>query len=148
MGRKKRKLPPPAFATALPHQGFVQMFNDQLNTPAFISLSPVAKVMYLILRQEFKGYYMDDNNITCPYSTFTEKGISRNSIPDNLRMLEAMGFISCEHGGLYHTPNLYHFTTDWKKIQTLEEAKAIKAQLVEEKKLKRLAQEQVSNKAS
>lgn len=80
IGRNKRGAPPPTFMTALPHKGFVQMFNDQLNSPTFISLSNVAKVMYLILRQEFKGDYTG-NNIICPYNTFIEKGISRNYIP-------------------------------------------------------------------
>ena len=56
MGKRKQR-DPPLFMTALPHRGFVPMFNDQLNSPAFICLNPVAKVMYLILRQEYKGDY-------------------------------------------------------------------------------------------
>lgn len=147
MGRKKRRAPPPSFMTAQPHKGFVQMFNDQLNSPAFISLSNVAKVMYLILRQEFKGDY-SGNNIICPYNTFIEKGISRNAIPDNLRMLEAMGFITWENGGLYHQPNLYHLTDGWQKIRTVEEAKAIREQLVEEKNQRKQAREQLAEEVS
>lgn len=147
MGRKKRRAPLPTFMTALPHKGFVQMFNDQLNSPAFISLSNVAKVMYLILRQEFKGDYTG-NNIICPYNTFVEKGISKNSISENLRMLEAMGFITWEHGGLYHQPNVYHFTNGWQKIRTMEEARAIKEQLAEEKKQRKQAREQLADEVS
>ena len=133
MGRKRRRAPPPSFMTSLPHRGFIQMFNDQFDSPAFICLSPVAKVMYLILRQQYKGDYTG-NDIICPYSTFIEKGISRNSIPENLRMLKAMGFITWESGGLYHTPNLYHFIDDWKNIRSAEEGKLIRKKLAEEKK--------------
>ena len=133
MGRKRRRAPPPSFMTTLPHRGFVQMFNDQLDSPAFICLSPVAKVIYLILRQQYKGGYTG-NDIICPYSTFIEKGISRNSISENLRMLEAMGFITWEHGGLCHTPNLYHFASDWKNIRSIEEGRLIRKKLAEEKK--------------
>lgn len=63
MGKRKQR-DPPSFMTALPHKGFVPMFNDQLNSPAFISLSTVAKVMYLILRHGiqrrlyWKQYYL------------------------------------------------------------------------------------------
>ena len=99
--------------TALHHKGFVPMFYDQINSPAFICLNPVAKVMYLILRQEYKGDYTG-NDIVCPYNTFVEKGISRNSIADNLRQLEALGFVTLENGGLYHQPNHYHFTNGWQ----------------------------------
>lgn len=142
MGKRKQR-DPPSFMTAQPHKGFVPMFNDQLNSPAFISLSTVAKVMYLILRQEYKGDYTG-NNIICPYSTFVEKGISRNSISDNLRQLEALGFITWENGGLYHQPNHYHFTDGWKKIHTMEDAKSIKDRLAEEKKQRKQAQKQMT----
>lgn len=135
---KKRRAPPPSFMTAQPHKGFVQMFNDQLDSPAFKSLSPVARSIYLILRQQYKGGYTG-NDIICPYTTFIENGISRNSIPDNLHMLEAMGFITYEHGGLYHIPNLYHFTSDWKNIRSIEEGRLIRKKLTEEKKENRQA---------
>lgn len=143
MGKRKQR-DPPSFMTAQPHKGFVPMFNDQLNSPAFISLSTVAKVMYLILRQEYKGDYTG-NNIICPYSTFVEKGISRNSISDNLRQLEALGFITWENGGLYHQPNHYDFTDGWKKIHTMEDAKAMKDRLAEEKKQRKQAQKQLTD---
>ena len=146
MGRKKRS-PPPAFATALPHQGFVPMYRDQLESPAYRTLTAVAKSMYLILRAEYKGPYTD-NKIICPYNTFIDKGISRNSIADNLRLLEALGFITCEQGGLYHQPSIYHFTKDWQNIRTMEEARTIKSQLDEEKKQRKLAQKQLTDEVS
>ena len=120
------------------------MFYDQINSPAFICLNPVAKVMYLILRQEYKGDYTG-NDIVCPYNTFVEKGISRNSIADNLRQLEALGFVTLENGGLYHQPNHYHFTNGWQKIHTVEEAKAIKDKLAEEKKQRKQVQRQLAD---
>ena len=129
MGRKRRRAPSPSFMTSLAHKGFIQMFNDQLDSPAFICLSPVVKVMYLILRQQYKGDYTG-NDIICPYSTFIEKGISRNSIPENLRMLKAMGFITWESGG-------------WKNIRSLEEGKLIRKKLADEKKENKQAQKSI-----
>ena len=55
MGRKK-KSPPPSFATAGTwHTHYVVLFDDLLNSPAYIALSAAAKEAYTILMQEYKG---------------------------------------------------------------------------------------------
>lgn len=147
MGKRKQRNPPPRFATkGYGGSHFTPMFDDQLNSPAFIALSAVAVRVYLILRQEYKGAYTG-NRVICPYDTFTEKGISRNSISKAIRMLEAMGFITCERGGLGHQPSIYRFSDRWAKIETLSEAKNIlkklKDTMEEKNKRSKLAKETI-----
>jgi len=126
MGRKK-KSPPPSFATAGTwHTHYVVLFDDLLNSPAYIALSAAAKEAYTILMQEYKGIYTGDK-IICPYSTFTSKGMRTNTVSRALMMLERFGFIRVEeHGGLERRPNVYRLIDGWKRIRTAEEAKEIK----------------------
>lgn len=148
MARKKRNTSSPSFATK-PYGSnhFTPIYDDQLNSPAFISLSAVAVRVYLILRQEYKGDYTG-NKVKCPYDTFTAKGVSRNSISKAIRMLEALGFITCERGGLGHQPSIYRFSDNWSKIETLSEAKTIlkdlKDTMAEEERRSKLAREKLS----
>lgn len=129
MGKRKKRDPPPKFASAKAgHEHFTPMYDSLLNSPAYIVLSPVAKVIYQILRQEFKGAYTG-NSVKCPYSTIVEKGVSRNSIYGGILMLEALGFITYESGGIGHQPSIYHFSDKWQLIKTKEEAKQIKNDL-------------------
>ena len=126
MGRKK-KSPPPSFATAGTwHTHYVVLFDDLLNSPAYIALSAAAKEAYTILMQEYKGIYTGDK-IICPYSTFTSKGMRTNTVSRALMMLERFGFIKVvEHGGLERRPNVYRLIDGWKSIRTAEEVKEIK----------------------
>lgn len=126
MGRKK-KSPPPSFATAETwHTHYVVLFDDLLNSPAYIALSAAAKEAYTILMQEYKGIYTGDK-IVCPYSTFTSKGMRTNTVSRALMMLERFGFIKVEeHGGLERRPNVYRLIDGWKSVRTAEEAKEIK----------------------
>ena len=126
MGRKK-KSPPPSFATAGTwHTHYVVLFDDLLNSPAYIALSAAAKEAYTILMQEYKGIYTGDK-IVCPYSTFTAKGMRTNTVSRALMMLERFGFIRVEeHGGLERRPNVYRLIDGWKSIRTSEDAKEIK----------------------
>lgn len=130
MGRKKTYVPP-SFATSS-HRHYTPLYDDQLNSPAFVSLSAVAVRVYLILRQEYKGDY-SGNKIICPYNTIVSKGVSKNSISGAIKQLEALGFIQCERGGLAHEPTLYRFTDEWKHVTTKEEARAIISNLRENK---------------
>lgn len=148
MGKRKKRDPPPSFATkGYGSIHFTPMFDDQLNSPAFIALSAVAVRAYLILRQEYKGAYTG-NKVICPYDTFAEKGISRNSISKAIRTLEALGFIACERGGLGHQPTIYRFSDEWAKIATPAEAKNIlkelKETMEEESRRSKAAKEAIS----
>ena len=144
---KKKKIPPSFASRSASRTHFTPMYDDQLDSPAFIALSAVAVRMYLILRQEYKGSYTG-NKVICPYDTFVKKGISRNSISKGIRMLEALGFIACERGGLGHQPSVYHFIDEWAFIRTPAEAKErlrkFKAELAEEDRRSKLARDKLS----
>lgn len=101
-----------------------------IESPAFKVMSPVAAKLYLILKNEYRGNFTM-KNITCPYSTMEQYGISRNSIPPALRLLEALGFIVREPGNLMREPTVYHFSDKWKDIQDIETAGKIKKELRE-----------------
>lgn len=136
MGKRRNNhfVLPPEFAYPIKgHYHFIQMDDSMLNSPAYITLSLTAKAMYTILRQEYKGIYTEQMTITCPYQTFIDKGISRNSIPEAVRLLEAMGFIACKSGGLGNISNRYRFLSDWRDIDTMDKARAIKKQVAMEK---------------
>lgn len=143
----KKKSPPPAFATIGKNEHFTPMYDDQLNSPAFIALPAVAVRVYMILRQQYKGDYTG-NRVKCPYERIIERGVSRNSISGAIRILEALGLISCERGGLGNQPSIYHFTEEWKAIATKEEAEAIvkrvKQDIANEKKYRKLAEESLA----
>ena len=144
---KKKKLPPSFATKSSSRTHFIQMYDDQLDSPAFIVLSAVAVRLYMILRQEYKGNYTG-NRVICPYDTFAKKGVSRNSISKGLRMLEALGFITCERGGLGHHASVYHFSDEWAFIRTPAEAKErlkkFKAELAEEERRSKLARHKLS----
>lgn len=137
MGRKKRN-PPPSFATkkgTWDRNHYVMLFDDLLDSPAFINLSSSAKVTYLILMQEYKGD-LTGSRIICPYSTFEKKGMRSNTLSTAIMQLEVFGFIEVDHGGLEHRPNIYHLIDDWKKIKTDEDVKVIKRTFKELKERK------------
>ena len=58
MGKKPKRDPPPKFATGGTwHTHHVILFDDLLNSPAYIALSATAKEAYTILMQEYKGKF-------------------------------------------------------------------------------------------
>lgn len=122
---KKRRDPPQKWESKTDHERFVRIFASMIELPAFKALSPVATKMLLILKKEYRGNYTM-NNIICPYSTFEDNGISRNSISPGLRLLEAMGFIVMEHGSLMRQPTVYHFSDKWKEVKDIETARNIR----------------------
>lgn len=150
MGKKKQS-PPPAFATAGRNIHFTPMYDDQLNSPAFIALPAVASLIYLYLRQQFRGDYTG-NKVICTYDMLCDKGISRNTIATSIRILEALGFISCERGGLGNQPSIYRFVEGWKLIPTEEKARQLVKQVrkaaKEEEQFRKMAKEQISDGAS
>lgn len=144
MGRKRQRDPPPAFATSKGwHEHFTPLFDDQLDSPAYIALTAVAKEAYTILRQEYKGSYTG-NNVICPYKTFMEKGMTRNSISKAIRLLDTLGFITYESGGLEHQPSIYHFSEKWKYVKTKEEAETVKKDLLKKIKIEKEHREELA----
>lgn len=143
MGRRKKRGPPPKFATSYGwDRHYNVLFDDLLDSPAFIALTPHAQMIYIRLLQEYKGELYTGNNVICPYSTLVEKGYRRNTIAKAIRMLVHFGFITYEKGGLEHQPSVYHFSEEWKKIWTKEDVDAAMTAFKEEENLKKLAAEQ------
>ena len=96
--RNQKIDPPPKFATGGAwHTHHVILFDDLLNSPAYVALSSTAKEAYTILMQEYKGKFTN-NTVKCPYSTFKAKGMRPNTLSHALLQLETYGFISIEHG--------------------------------------------------
>lgn len=132
MGRKRRS-PPPAFATekgTWEKNHYVMLFDDQLNSPAYINLSSAAKEAYTILRQEYKGELFG-SKVICPYSTFEKKGMRANTLSAAILQLEVFGFITVDHGGLERRPSIYQFSDGWKKINSDEDVAEAKARFKE-----------------
>ena len=142
MGKKKQKDPPPKFATGGTwHTHYLVLFDDLLNSPAYIALSAHAKEAYTILLQEYKGRY-SGNTVVCPYSTFKAKGVRGNTLSRALLQLETFGFIEVEHGGLEHQPSRYTFIDKWKQSYDPLKMEECKKQLEEILERKKAAAEQ------
>ena len=128
---RRKKTPPPSFATRGDwHTHHVILFDDLLDSPAFIALSAHSKEAYIILMQEYKGNYTGPD-VICPYKTFQEKGMRPNTLSRALLELEVFGFITCDRGGLQHQPNVYHLVDEWKKVLTKEDV-ALRKQTVKD----------------
>ena len=128
MRKKKKRDPPNKWESVSNHERFLRIFESMFESPAFISLTPVATKVYMILKNEYRGSYTM-NNIICPYTTIEKYGISRNSISPALRLLEALGFITRESGNLMRQPTIYHFSDKWKDIKDIATAKKIEKDL-------------------
>lgn len=138
MAKKKQRDPPPKFATDGDwHVHHVILFDDMLDSPAYLSLSAHAKEAYTILMQEYKGNYTG-STVICPYSTFKKKGVRPNTLSRALLQLEIFGFVEIEHGGLEHQPSRYKFISKWKTLKDpdlLNKAKADFEEVIRRKKL-------------
>lgn len=128
MSHKKKREPPQKWESISDHERFVRIFESMINSPAFKTLTPVATKIYFILKNEYRGNYTM-NNVKCPYSTMIDNGISRNSIPPALRLLEALGFITIESGSIMRQPSVFHFSDKWKEIPDIETAKKIRSEV-------------------
>jgi hypothetical protein len=141
MGRKKNQ-PPPSFATSRGwNSHYSVLFDDMLDSPAFIALTPHAQIAYIRILQEYKGVYTG-NKLVCTYSTFEKKGFRRNTVSKAICMLVHFGFITYESGGLEHQPNIYHLSDGWKKIKTKEDVDRTMQEFKEEMNLRKRASNQ------
>lgn len=110
---------------------WTRLFDDMVETPAFKSLTPEAKILYFFLKKEYKGAYNDTKDtVILPYTQAVDlTGIRKGNIRKHIDELERFGFISVKsNGGLYRSPNEYTFMKEWKYIND-EEARAIKEQV-------------------
>lgn len=111
---------------------FVRIPRDLLTSPAYVHLSPKAKIIYVVLKTEYKGVYTDNyrkpDTIICPYKHIKEMTLlSDYSISQGLLELELFGFIEINKGGILRTPNEYKFISNWKSL-TGNEAKLLRQQ--------------------
>ncbi len=96
-----------------------------VTSPAFLSLTPDAKIMYFYLKREYKGAYNEiKDTVILPYTQAVRMtGIRKGNIKKCIEELERFGFIRTEQiGGLYRATNHYTLVKDWKDI-TGESAK-------------------------
>ena len=116
MGRKKSKAKRDVQAWETPNASghFTRLFDDLLNSEAFKRLSAQAKLVYILMRQEYKGEGYTGNKVKCPYSKIETYRIGRKSISKGIQELIEAGFIEIvEQGGLYHRPSVYKFSSRW-----------------------------------
>lgn len=114
MARKKRE-PPARFLTSSGHGHFTPIYDDLIESKAFIQLKPQASKMLLYLYEQYKGAYTGDV-VICPYRYLEERGFRHASIPQYMKQLEKAGFIRISHGGqggLYKEPNKYQLINAW-----------------------------------
>ncbi len=123
---KRPKPRPPDFQTTKKtynNNRYITIFNEMLDSPAWVMLSDGAKNVYLVIAEQYRGMYTG-NRVKCPYSTMKTHGIRTQSIPAWLVELEALGFLKVStHGGLYKTPNEYTLIGEWSQIKSLDEAR-------------------------
>lgn len=122
--RNKDKYRPQSFETCGGnHPRFMRLFEDMINHPNFKGLSSSAKVVYMILKAQWRGESYSGSSVECPYSTFRSFGLASKTIGRATKELEDAGFIRIERGTiqtsknnyLRRQPNLYTFTDRWKE---------------------------------
>ena len=145
MGRKQKNAKPPDFLTAkrtYDHNHHIKLFDEMIDSPAWIVLSDGAKNVYLVIVKEYKGMYTG-NKVKCPYSTMKNHGIRTQSIAGWLAELEALGFLKIStRGGLYKIPNEYTLVSEWSQIQSVEEARSKKRSALDKRKAAREIKEE------
>ena len=133
MGKKPLKYQQKKWETLdVDKSNYIRLARDFIFSPAFVHLSPNAIVIYIALKEEYKGKYTDDyrriDAVVCPYATLQEKTrFCPATISKGIKELQLFGFIDVEGGGLLRTPNVYHFAEGWKKIDE-EKAKMLKGE--------------------
>lgn len=117
---------------------WTRLFHDQMDSPAYLALSPEAKLLYFTLQTEYRGpAYCPTATVTLPYAQIIKKtGIQRNKLPDRLQELRRFGFIEIiQEGGMYRVQNFYKFVAAWKDV-TQPQAEKIRKELKAEAKEK------------
>lgn len=120
--KKKKPVQKPLFATAGKNEHFVPLYDDLVNSEAWLDLSSKAREVYLIIYQRYRGNYSGDT-VICPYSEFNKFGIQNTTVSRKLEELGKHGFIKVERGtvqcsannNLRRQPNRYKFLHDWVK---------------------------------
>lgn len=119
---------------------FAWQLIEMLESPAYRVLSLSAHRLLDRIEIELGHHAGHDNGkLIVTYNDFVEYGIERHSVAPAMREAEALGFVHTEHGRAgnaeHRTPNKFRLasrptdsaeaTDDWRRIKTLEEAKAL-----------------------
>ena len=138
MSRPKAR--PPDFLTTkgrYDHNHHITLFDEMVDSPAYTALSHGAKAVYTLILKEYRGGFTG-NTVICPYSTMKKHGIRKESIPNWLTELSALGFIRIEsNGGMYRIPNKYKLINEWTQYRSIESANKAKAAALKARKDKR-----------
>ena len=148
---------------------------SMFESPAWTTLSLAARRVYERLMIEHMRHGGTKNGqLPCTYSDFEKFGVRRKSIAVALDQLVALGFIKCIRKGHLMpdsdngTPSLYLITSlserygkgyliptyDWRKFETVTEAKAASKRFTSlarpkrQARAKRLSQSKISNVSS
>ena len=150
MSRKGYQTPPPDFLTTKKtnyNNHYIRLYDEMIDSPAYIALSDQAKAVYTLLVREYKGIFTG-NVVKCPYALMESHGIRRQSIANWLAELQALGFIQIEiHGGMFRNPNEYRLINGWADFKDIDSAKAAKNAARQERKEKRTAAKATKQKA-
>lgn len=139
MSRKKNTKPPDFLTTKKTwhNNHHISLFDEMIDSPAYIVLSDQAKYVYTLIIREYKGMYTGAT-VTCPYAVMKSHGVRKESIPQWLTELEALGFIRIDSkGGLYKIPNKYRLIDGWSEFKDLKTAQAAKDAAVKKYKAKK-----------
>lgn len=127
MGKKKTKYKPPGYKNPTPSDiKHVQLFRGFLRHPAYVRLSPSAKVLYQELRLQERGDYGD---VILTYAQAKEyTSLSDRTISRAYKELEDAGFIELKkQGGITgggKNPSVYKFSIEYiNKERELEQAR-------------------------
>ena len=122
------------------HEQFVPFRRSMLESYAYAALNlNDRKILDRFCLEHMSHAGTENGNLKCTYKDFEQFGIRPASISDCLKRLEALGFIEKVEQGEFRamdfkTPSIYRVTflndgmeatDEWKKIESLEQAKEI-----------------------
>ena len=94
------------------YHNFIGIERSVADTPAFITMPPIARALYLDLRRQFNGY--NNGDICAADGILTKYGWSHSTIHKCLKILREHGLIEVTRqggiGAMSRTPTLYGFT--------------------------------------
>lgn len=121
MSRKKNSYKPHAWEALGGDHTFAKIYHSMFEHEAFIELTSSAKVIYLLLKGEYKGDYSDTrvgrNRVICPYTDLCARsGCTTDTVSKALKELVDFGFIRVVVPGGFNQPSVYEFCDGWKTV--------------------------------
>lgn len=137
MGRKKSKYIPKSYESAGTKDTFAMIFDSMLEHPAFMSLTPRQKILYIYCKMQknrstrlkpkydYKEYdlYQDEKYFYMNKALAFKYGLYKESMSGefyrDIHALEEKGFIKCvgKGGGDGKTKSIYSFSDKWREQQ-------------------------------